>query len=366
VEPLIQEKVIKEIQSMIEEMSFPVNPSLLLYFDTTEFSTLSSKIRSELCVLTKFPKLVEMQPTITLRGPRANLMLAKCRIDGKLETALESKEIVFPSSLESKVMSILQQNHLDPSIVSTETDSSKGERKCVTFRGLSSSVSKATSAIQEEIINYHMAAAEESAVEVPPEWQPQTQNLVLCPVTEGSQEWNRVVGNFRSTLPSKTIIQVARIQNKWLWERYAQHKQRLTYKNSGRVNEKELFHGTRGNDPRLIYEGEDGFDMRYSSKGMWGLANYFAVNASYSNDYAYTNSDGSRKMFMAVVLTGDSYQCSSNQDLRLPPEKPAAVGGKLQFAKVRYDTVTGTTRGSQVFMTYDNDKAYPAYLIQYV
>jgi hypothetical protein len=309
-------------------------------------------------------KVIERKEVVTLRGPRANLTIAKRRLDGKLEGALASADITFPSFLESKVLSIVQQNKLDFNIGSTVEKVEA--RKRVTFSGLSSSVSKATSAIQEEIINYHMAAAEESAVEVPPEWQPQTQNLVLCPVTEGSQEWNRVVGNFRSTLPSKTIIQVARIQNKWLWERYAQHKQRLTYKNSGRVNEKELFHGTRGNDPRLIYEGEDGFDMRYSSKGMWGLANYFAVNASYSNDYAYTNSDGSRKMFMAVVLTGDSYQCSSNQDLRLPPEKPAAVGGKLQFAKVRYDTVTGTTRGSQVFMTYDNDKAYPAYLIQYV
>ena len=66
------------------------------------------------------------------------------------------------------------------------------------------------------------------------------------------------------------------------------------------------FHGTRGNDPKLIYEGENGFDMRYSNQGMWGQANYFAVNASYSDNYAYQTPDGYKEMFLVKVLTGDS------------------------------------------------------------
>ena len=70
-------------------------------------------------------------------------------------------------------------------------------------------------------------------------------------------------------------------------------------------------------------------------------------------------------MFLVNVLTGGSFQCPSNPNLRMPPEKPGVGSGKLQFAKVRYDSVTGTTKGSQVFMIYDNDKAYPAYLILY-
>ena len=106
--------------------------------------------------------------------------------------------------------------------------------------------------------------------------------------------------------------------------------------------------------------------MRYSSPGMWGLANYFAANASYSDRYAYSRAGGYKEMFMVKVLTGDSYSSPSNQSLRMPPEKPVAVSGNLQFAKAHYDTVTGTTHGCQVFMTYDNDKAYPAYLIQYI
>ena len=306
----------------------------------------------------------ERKATVTLRGPRANLTVAKRRLDQKLEGALTNGDITFPSSLERKIMGIVQQHKLDFKIESAPAQ--KGKQKRVTFKGLSSSVTKATSAIQEEIINYHVAAAEQPAVELPPDWEPQTQNLQLCRVTQGSPEWNRVVGNFQSTLPSVSVIEVTRIQNKWLWEKYVQHKQRLSYKNSGNVNERDLFHGTRGNDPKMIYEGEDGFDMRFSSPGMWGLANYFAVNASYSDNYAYRGSGSvTKEMFMVKVLTGDSYQCPSNPNLRMPPEKPGAVGGNLQFSRVRYDTVTGTTKGSQVFMTYDNDKAYPAYLIQY-
>ena len=71
-------------------------------------------------------------------------------------------------------------------------------------------------------------------------------------------------------------------------------------------------------------------------------------------------------MFLVKVLTDDSYQCPSNSALRMPPVKTAGKSGKkVQFAQTRYDTVTGHTNGSQVFMTYDNDKAYPAYLITY-
>jgi hypothetical protein len=45
----------------------------------------------------------------------------------------------------------------------------------------------------------------------------------------------------------------------------------------------------------MIYTSEKGFDMRFCEKGMWGIANYFAVNASYSNSgYHYTTKDGDR------------------------------------------------------------------------
>ena len=314
------------------------------------------------------PETMRKKAVVTLRGPQANLPLAKSKLDDKLKNALKSNDILFPATMEGQILRMVQRHKISFTIRNADQTDQKGRKrptKVLTIKGLSHLVHKATSAVQEEIISYQTAAPEESGVEVPPDWQPQTQNLELFAITRGSLEWNKVESHFNTTLPSVAVLQITRLQNKWLWERYAQHKRRLEYKNSGNVNERELFHGTRNNDPRVIYEGEDGFDMRYSAQGMWGLANYFAVKASYSHSYAYAKSDGSRQMFLVKVLTGDSYSSAPNHHLRMPPEKQSGAGGKLQFATPRYDTVTGNTAGSQVFMAYDNDKAYPAYLIQY-
>jgi hypothetical protein len=46
---------------------------------------------------------------------------------------------------------------------------------------------------------------------------------------------------------------------------------------------RHLWHGTGSNHPAVVYEGLDGFDMRYSQSGMWGRAIYFATTSAYSN-----------------------------------------------------------------------------------
>ena len=206
----------------------------------------------------------------------------------------------------------------------------------------------------------------------PPEWEPQTENLRLIELTPDSIEWSTIVQLSKKTLSTANVIKVERIQNKWLWRKYTSQKEALGLKNKGMTNEKMLFHGTRGNDPSLIYNGENGFDMRMSNNGMWGQANYFAVNSSYSDSYAYVKGN-TRQMFLVKVLTGDSCELPADSKLRMPPRKPRlqpnqgtqSNSGSLRFEVKNYDTVCGTTGGSQVYMTYDNEKAYPAYLIHY-
>ena len=72
-----------------------------------------------------------------------------------------------------------------------------------------------------------------------------------------------------------------------------------------------LFHGTKNTDPYDMMKWEEGFDMRFSNKGMWGNGIYFAKQASYSHRYSYIDSRDStldiRQMFLAKVLIGDSY-----------------------------------------------------------
>lgn len=206
----------------------------------------------------------------------------------------------------------------------------------------------------------------------PPEWEAQTENLQLIKLTTDSMEWSNVVQLFKKSLSTANIMEIERVQNQWLWRKYTSQKEALELKNRGRTNEKLLFHGTRGNNPSLIYNGENGFDMRMSNQGMWGQANYFAVNSNYSDSYAYVNGDV-RQMFLVKVLTGDSCELLPDSKLRMPPKKPKSQqnqgaqghSGSLRFEVKRYDTVCGTTGGSQVYMTYDNEKAYPAYLIHY-
>ena len=177
-----------------------------------------------------------------------------------------------------------------------------------------------------------------------------------------SDEYDRVKGQFNCTLPQRKVNKIYRIQNKHLWTNYYDHSRRMLDVNNGVLREELLFHGTRQNDPKLIYRGTDGFDMRHSNAGVWGRGNYFAANASYSDSYAYQK-DGLRKMFAAWVLTGITCDSAPDSSLIKPPVRNRDAAESQ--VKHHYDTVTGMTGGTRVYITYDNRHAYPAYLIVY-
>ena len=108
---------------------------------------------------------------------------------------------------------------------------------------------------------------------------------------------------------------------------------------------------------------ELGFDMRHSNPGMWGNGLYFAVNAQYSlSGYAYKNKDGTRSIFYVRVAIGDDIQMPSNRSYKFPPEKTAIAGN---FAVERYDSIKGNTGGSDIYIVYENSRAYPDYLITF-
>ena len=109
------------------------------------------------------------------------------------------------------------------------------------------------------------------------------------------------------------------------------------------------------------------FDVRFSKKERWGFANYFAEDAEYSYHFAHEVSGGVKRVLLASVLTGKSYPCPvPDSSLRLPPvlAKDHVVNGMV-FKEIRYDSVRALSRGSNIYMTYDNQKSYPCYLITY-
>ena len=313
---------------------------------------------------------------ITFRGPKENLIKAKGMVETKLKEIHFTTTVPMPKAasnqLQQKLHTIIRKHPVDYRIKEDSTvKGSSPHKPCKVFKieGPEHAVHKAVTEIQAEIIHFHSEtpSVAGAAIEYPQEWVPQTKTTEVFQLSLFSDERRQIALKLREMLPNARIISVHRIQNKWLWEKYEQSRRRMDEKNAGRVNEKQLFHGSRNTSAEKIYDSEEGFDMRFSSQGMWGQANYFAADASYSNAYACEKTNGNKELLLAKVLTGDSYTCRSDPTLRMPPEKPTTShsDSNVQLKQLRYDTVNGVTKDTQVFMTYSNDKAYPAYLIVY-
>ena len=95
-----------------------------------------------------------------------------------------------------------------------------------------------------------------------------------------------------------------------------------------------LFHGTSNTSPEIIYQSEEGFDIRYSREGLWGNAVYFAVNSSYSNNYCFKDiKKNIKQMFYARVNLGHSKELPSDKDLKIPPAFSPEDFRKLKILK---------------------------------
>ena len=210
-------------------------------------------------------------------------------------------------------------------------------------------------------------------VEFPSHWDRhrEGEEWKIVPVNPHSREFKEIAAQFASTMPRFTIERIERVQNRVLWRRYHDCKERLG-RDLPSVGEKLLFHGTGGTDPVVIYGGDAGFDVGHSRVGMWGAGNYFAVNASYSHSYAHEKHLIGRsaplfKMLVAKVLTGLTFESPPNRKLIFPPER-ADTGEEEGRVRRRYNSVHGIAEdGSDwyVYITYSNEQTYPAYLISY-
>ena len=159
------------------------------------------------------------------------------------------------------------------------------------------------------------------------------------------------------------IVSIEKIQNRDLWRKYSDRAQQIRSELQA-CREKLLFHGTRNTDPKEIYKGDTSFDIKFNRQGLWGRGNHFAVNASYSDSHAHrAYGTGMKKLLVALVLTGLSCYHEPDRSLTMPPycseqDNPSGV-------RRHYHSVNGVTGGRTVYITYDNNLAYPAYVITY-
>jgi len=231
------------------------------------------------------------------------------------------------------------------------------------------------------------ATEDEFRVEYPSYWNTNSSSQLL-EVSKTSNEWKKVESQFLASLnrtavthqpnakkqrQHKTFVNrlnskvaitsIQRVQNKGLYRKYCFHKKEMIRKNGiVNVNEKQLFHGTSRNDPVVIWESEQGFDLRYCAQGAWGRGSYFADESIYSLNYSFQKPhDQTSQMFLANVLTGYSSQQNPNGNLTKPPVRARTSNG----ADILYDSVTGKSGSTQIYIVYQLHVAYPSYLITF-
>ena len=124
-------------------------------------------------------------------------------------------------------------------------------------------------------------------------------------------------------LNSFKITNIMSIQNVMLWQIFSMGLKQTETKNKIPADSQYLWHGSRTTEPSIIYKGEEGFDVIYSSEGMWGKGLYFALNASYSHLYAHKHANGDRGMFLSLVNVGKVANVEYDEDVtrrfRSPP-----------------------------------------------
>ena len=319
------------------------------------------KIERRVEITDKYPALsVEHVLTLQARGLPDSLEPALKELKETVERATVVKECRLNTDCSNGFKARLVKN-MNKYFVTTELVDD-----CLKLKGMPRYVERVHLLAEQEKIADREQQIQDGAggMELPAHWSPQSEEVCLYKVQRNSDEWKKEVASIQKTLDNIYIVKLERIQNKWLWERYSFAKKQMYKKNKGCVNEKHLFHGTRTTPPEKVFRSEKGVDFRFSRKGLWGMGSYFAVNASYSDRYAYNATALEKQMLICKVLTGDSYNATKTDGtLRQPPLKPVPTHGS--FEEERYDSVKGNTSGSYVYVVYDHEKMYPAYLVTY-
>ena len=308
---------------------------------------------------------------IQVHGLKENLKQAVLDLKEKFQRGLHVTTIALPSDVEGVFRSSLCELincYFVSVLICYDT---------IRIEGVQGYIDKVVIKVQEEKLSFERKLLAQISIKAsvtswsvpPPEhWDFQEEKITLKSVVRGSKEWTDVEKLMHASLPSARILTLQRIQNQWLWEKYIFSKERIREQNNGIINEKQLFHGTSETPPERIFKSRQGFDFRHSTWGRWGTGAYFAVNASYSDaNYAH-HSAGTKQLILAKVLTGESYRSPPDSNLRKPPVKKShahSVMSSGTFIDELYDSVCGRTNGSDIFVIYDHEKAYPDYLITY-
>ena len=330
--------------------------------------------------ISRYPPIVssprEMIIEIHIKGSHANVLEVNQWLNDLVRNNSKDQEINLQLQVNDKMQSYMYHQIVNVTreyCIDCTYSADPPDKVCVKMNGAPGYVDEVcillkllTSESQQDL---HTVAS--STADIPQEWEPQTKACEIRIVPKGNREWNGVLDLMKKTIPLVQITKLERIQNQDLWEKFSLERKQMKKRNSGELNEKLLFHGSRKTDPHSIASSLKGIDFRYSSRArnlMWGTGAYFAVNASYSDNYAHSAEGGLKKLILVRVLTGKSYSYGKRQDptLTRPPILSSLLSASTSEQGKPFDTVNGDTNGSTVYVVYDHDKSYPAYIITYM
>uniref|UniRef100_UPI00398F08FE protein mono-ADP-ribosyltransferase PARP14-like isoform X2 n=1 Tax=Pristiophorus japonicus TaxID=55135 RepID=UPI00398F08FE len=204
-----------------------------------------------------------------------------------------------------------------------------------------------------------------SGDEFPDTWEIEENKTTTSevPLKPDSSEYQEVASDFMKTLAINTtckIDAISRIQNPTLWRLYVAKRNEMNRQRPHQQNEKLLYHGTSPETCSKI--NADGFNRSYCGLNatFYGNGTYFAQNAQYSAHDTYSKPDatGRKVMYRARVLTGE--YCKGEKDLKEPPLKDQQAN-----SRDRYDSVTDKMLSPEVFVVFQDNQAYPEYLITF-
>jgi len=202
-----------------------------------------------------------------------------------------------------------------------------------------------------------------SAIE--PRFGPDERNLrhKQTELAKETLEFKAIEFQFRNTIGGAgQVHSILKLENKAIQANFLNELKKNFEKYPDKVPSqliKLLFHGSKA-DPKLIYESEEGLDIRRAAFGLAGQGIYFADTAAISNGYVgvqlQVDGQNLKSMFVCFVLPGESAENPQNANqLRQPPNKPNS--------QELFDSVHMANRQHTVL--YTNAKAYPAYLVRY-
>ena len=182
---------------------------------------------------------------------------------------------------------------------------------------------------------------------------------VRSSVERNSNEFIHIQNMMMKTVPNCKITSMERVQNQYLWKAYQLKKeemQELYNDDHDKINEQYMFHGTCQDAVDPICNANLDWRLYGTNVGnVYGKGTYFANTASLSDCYSKSDENGIKIMFVCFVLVG--LAAVGNKEMELPPINKAT--GRC------YDSTVNSSTDPNIFVKYNLDEYYPAYIVSY-